>query len=111
MLSSDTSWTRCEDFGSDEDVLLRKNCARILHRFIQKVRNEPDETESLPSRTDISDLFDCRICAPHIVQVVAKKIMKPRQKGPVYLFEGDDEVTEDEAIEFVRMLNIDNAVK
>ena len=105
MLSGDTSWTAGEDFGSDDEILLRKNCARIIHRYLQKVKNEPDDTENLPSRTDIPDLFDCRICAPHIVQVVAKKIMEPRQRGPVYLFEGDDEVTEEETLEFVRIIN------
>ena len=35
LLAEDTSWTIGEDFGSDEDVLLRKNCARIIHRFLQ----------------------------------------------------------------------------
>ena len=111
MLSEDTSWTIGEDFGSDEDVLLRKNCARIIHRFLQKVMGEPDETSDLPSQDDIRDLFDCRICAPHIIQVVAKKIMKPCQRGSVRLFEGDTEVSEPEAHEYIRLININNRVK
>lgn len=99
LLSDDVSWTVGEDFGSD-DILLRKNCARIIHRYLQKVIGEPDETADLPTNADIPDLYDCRICAPHIIQVIAKGIMEPCQKGPVILFEGDAEVSDDEALLF-----------
>ena len=97
LFSEDTSWTAGEDFGGDEDILLRKNCARIIHRYLQKVAGEPDETEDLPSVTEIRDLNDCRICAPHIAQVIAKGIMEPRQKGSLILFEGNEEVTMEDA--------------
>lgn len=97
LLSEDTSWTAGEDFGGDEDILLRKNCARIIHRYLQKVAGEPDETIDLPSATEIRDLNDCRICAPHIAQVIAKGIMEPRQKGSLILFEGNEEVTIEDA--------------
>ena len=107
LLAEDTSWTIGEDFGSDEDVLLRKNCARIIHRFLQKVMGEPDATSYIPSQDDIRDLFDCRICAPHIIQVVAKNIMKPRQRGALSLFEGDAEVSEQEAHEYVGHMTAD----
>ena len=76
LLSEDTSWTAGEDFGGDEDILLRKNCARIIHRYLQKVAGEPDETIDLPSASEIRDLNDCRICAPHIAQVIAKHMNK-----------------------------------
>lgn len=104
MLSEDTSWTLGEDFGSDDDILLRKNCARIIHRYLQKVIGEPDETAGLPSPAGIPDLNDCRICAPHIAQVVAKGIMKPRKIGSIKLFEGDKEVSIEEALEFIKRI-------
>lgn len=101
LLSEDTSWTTGEDFGGDGDILLRKNCARIIHRYLQKVIGEPDETESLPSPSDIPDMNDCRICAPHIAQVIAKGIMEPREIGSIKLFEGDKEVSREEALLYI----------
>ena len=105
MLAGDYSWITGEDFGDPDDILLRKNCARILHRYLQKVMHEPDETECLPVRSDIPDLFDCRICAPHIVQVIAKGIMEPFDEGGIKLFKGDTEVTEKEAETFVSKIS------
>ena len=104
MLSEDSSWTIGEDFGEDKDILLRKNCARILHRYLQKVVKDPDATEDLPSVSDIPDINDCRICAPHIAQMIAKKIMRPNSKGSIKLFEGDKEVSENEAKGYICLI-------
>lgn len=101
LLSVDTSWTAGEDFGHESDILLRKNCARIIHRYLQKVKSEADETADLPARADIPDLFDCRICAPHIIQVVAKGIMKTCKRGGLNLFDGDAEVSGVEAERYI----------
>lgn len=95
LLSDDDSWTAGEDFGFD-DILLRKNCARIIHRYLQKVIGEPDDITDLPTNADVPDLYDCRICAPHIIQVMAKGIMEPHKRGSLLLFEGDAEVTNEE---------------
>lgn len=101
LLSEDIGWTVGEDFGNESDILLRKNCARIIHRYLQKVKSEADETADLPARADIPDLFDCRICAPHIIQVVAKGIMKTRKRGGLNLFDGDAEVSGVEAESYI----------
>ena len=101
LLSEDTSWTAGEDFGNESDILLRKNCARIIHRYLQKVACVPDETENLPSCADIPDLYDCRICAPHIIQVVAQGIMGPHETGALKLFEGEKEVVSEEAVQYI----------
>ena len=101
LMSEDTSWTTGEDFGGDEDTLLRKNCARIIHRYLQKVMNEPDETAGLPSPAGIPDMNDCRICAPHVAQVIAKGIMEPREIGSIKLFEGDKEVSREDALLYI----------
>ena len=98
LLSEEVSWTEGEDFGGNEEQLLRKNCARITHRYLQKVLDEPDEVSDLPTCRVIKDLFDCRICTPHVIQVIAKGIMYPRKRGPIWLFEGNDEVSRDEAL-------------
>ena len=102
LLSDDTSWSAGEDFGSEDNVLLRKNCARIIHRYLQKVLREPDETENLPSPVAIPDMNDCRICAPHVAQVIAKGIMEPRTRGTITLFEGKEEVRREDALQYIR---------
>ena len=104
LLSEDASWTAGEDFGHESDILLRKNCACIIHRYLQKVIGEPDETSDLPSSADIPDLYDCRICAPHIIQLIAKGMMEPRCRGVLMLFEGEAEVSEDDAVCFAERI-------
>lgn len=101
LLSVDTSWTAGEDFGPEQDILLRKHCACIIHRYLQKVIGEPDEISDLPSRADIPDLYDCRICAPHIIQVLAKGIMEPCKRGELILFDGNSEVSGVEAERYI----------
>lgn len=96
---------RGEDFGSEEEILLRKNCARILHRYLQKVMGVRDVTTGLPSYEDVRDIYDCRICAPHISQVLARGIMETRTRGNLQLFEGNREVLKEEASLYIsRML-------
>ena len=104
MISEDDSWISGEDFGAGDDILLRKNCARIIHRYLQKVLREPDEITGLPSPAEVPDLNDCRICAPHIAQVIAKGIMSPRETGPVKLFGGDWEVDADDARIYIGLM-------
>ena len=104
MISEDDSWTSGEDFGTKDDILLRKNCARIIHRYLQKVLREPDEVTDLPSPAEILDLNDCRICAPHIAQVIAKGIMSPRETGSAKLFAGDGEVDAEDARVYIRIM-------
>lgn len=102
---SGADWTAGEDFGSEDEVLLRKNCARILHRYLQKVMSVRDVTTGLPSYEDVRDIYDCRICAPHISQVLARGIMETRTWGTLQLFEGNGEVLKEEASLYIsRML-------
>lgn len=99
-------WMAGEDFGSEDEVLLRKNCARILHRYLQKVMGVRDATTELPSYEEVRDIYDCRICAPHISQVLARGIMETFPRGNLQLFEGNREVHEEEASLYIsRILN------
>lgn len=97
-----TDWTAGEDFGTEDEVLLRKNCARILHRYLQKVAGVKDLSAGLPSYEEVRDIYDCRICAPHISQVLARGIMETYTRGDIQLFEGNREVSRDDAIEYIR---------
>ena len=97
-------WTAGEDFGSSDEILLRKNCARILHRYLQKVMGVKDLSIGLPSYEDVRDIYDCRICAPHISQVLARGIMQTYTRGNLQLFEGNREVDQKEASEYIRRM-------
>lgn len=64
-----------------------------------------DVTTGLPSYEDVRDIYDCRICAPHISQVLARGIMETRTRGNLQLFEGNREVLKEEASLYIsRML-------
>lgn len=101
-----TDWTAGEDFGAEDEVLLRKNCARILHRYLQKVMRVKDLTTGLPSYEEVRDIYDCRICAPHISQVLARGIMETAARGSLRLFEGNREVRREEALEYIRRMQM-----
>jgi hypothetical protein len=101
-----TDWTAGEDFGSCTEVLLRKNCARILHRYLQKVAGVKDLSTGLPSYEEVRDIYDCRICAPHISQVLARGIMETETRGSLQLFEGNREVCREEALEYIRRMQM-----
>ena len=99
-------WTAGEDFGTEDEVLLRKNCARILHRYLQKVAGVKDLSAGLPSYEEVRDIYDCRICAPHISQVLARGIMETEERGSLQLFEGNREVRREEALEYIRRMQM-----
>ena len=54
--------------------MTRKNIVRIIHDFLRTELQEPDEIDSAPAYV-LQDLFDCRVCAGHIIQVYVKGIM------------------------------------
>ena len=102
-----TDWTAGEEFGAEGEVLLRKNCARILHRYLQKVMGVKDLTTGLPSYEEVRDIYDCRICAPHVSQILARGIMETEVRGSLQLFEGNREVSREDALEYIhRMLQV-----
>lgn len=54
--------------------LLRKDVARIVHVYLYSVLDEPDSTD-ITSSYILKDLYDCRVCTIHIMQVYTKGIM------------------------------------
>jgi len=54
--------------------MTRKKIVRIIHDFLRTELQEPDEIDSEPAYV-LQDLFDCRVCAGHIIQVYVKGIM------------------------------------
>ena len=82
-------------------VIKRKHVAKILHEYLRTELNEPDEIDSTPAYI-LQDLFDCRVCAGHIIQVYVKGIMDEitLPDGKV-IFDSEKEVSEEEMTEML----------
>ena len=88
--------TLLEDDG--DSILIRKNCAKMIHLFLQRKLHEKDEID-IKKAEEIKDLFDCRICANHIAQVYLKGIMEIDRN--MMLFNAYKEVEEKDATCYV----------
>lgn len=92
-------WLEAQDVINQEQVLLRKHAARIIHNFLRLELKERDEIDASPAYV-LRDLFDCRVCAGHIIQVYVKAIM-----GGITLTDGrmifaaEEVISEEEAEE------------
>jgi len=67
-------WLQDMDVTGREFPLVRKNAARILHEFLRIELQESDISD-ISAAYRLQDLFDCRICVSHIMQMYAKGIM------------------------------------
>ena len=67
-------WLQEQDVAEQRKPLVKKQCARIVHEFLRREQGEPDEIRSGPAGK-LQDLFDCRVCAGHVMQVYVKGIM------------------------------------
>jgi len=67
-------WLETQDIANPEQHMLRKHAARIIHNFLRLEQNEADEIDGSTAYV-LRDLFDCRVCAGHIIQVYVKGIM------------------------------------
>lgn len=83
--------------------ITRKQAAIIIHGYIKKIMEEPDETETFAA-TVLKDLYDCRVCVKHIEQVYVKGIMEPLigkeasgRMGLPVIFGGNELLSDDEA--------------
>jgi len=61
-------------FIRNDDILERRTLAVIVHEILLNILNENDETDISPA-FDLKDIFECKVCLPHIAQVFVKGIM------------------------------------
>ncbi len=80
---------------------VRKNAARMLHLYLLTVTGEPDEDWG--EYASLKDIYDCRICANAIAQVLVKGIMKLHGTGKK-IFGGDELLTEEEASQILERI-------
>ena len=90
-------WLQEQDVNGRQMPLIKKHCARIVHEFLRCEQMEPDEIDSGPAGK-LQDLFDCRVCAGHVMQVYTKGIMEGyRDNADRFIFGMDDVVTKSAA--------------
>lgn len=88
-----SGWLEQQDLTDPSAPLQGKHLARILHQFLLLVLKEPDEADVSPAYA-LKDLYDCRTCAGHVMQIYAKGIMDGYHITPsLYLFGMNDSVT------------------
>ncbi len=80
-------WLEEQDILNADKPLERRNLARILHEYLRRVRGVRDLPDITPDY-ELKDLFDCRICADHIAQVVLRGLMEPVRIGDLCIFDG-----------------------
>ena len=70
------------DFVKPEDVLERRTAAQMIHCILLKILKENDEPDITPA-FELKDIFECKVCLPHIAQVYVKGIMPAKRTGSV----------------------------
>lgn len=68
------------DLESTEDILTRRDMARITYGLLTKKYREADE-EDWSAALDLKDLYECHTCVKNIAQVYAKGIMQAKKEG------------------------------
>ena len=83
------------------EPLQRKNAARILHEYMRIELKEADVEDISPAKK-LRDLYDCRVCAKHVMQVYTKGIMEGNYlTDTLYLFEMNRGITVQEAETYI----------
>lgn len=70
----EAGWLEESDALGKSSLLERKTAARIVHQFMRNELKEADEDNTSAARK-LQDLYDCRSCAGHVMQVYTKGIM------------------------------------
>lgn len=94
-------WLEDMDIARKDAPLLKKNAARITHEFLRLEMHEPD-SEDISAAVKLRDIYDCRVCTKHIMQVVAKGIMEGYYiTDTLYLFGLNDAVTHEDMLKII----------
>ena len=94
-------WLEDMDIAGKDATLLKKNAARITHDFLRLEIHEPD-SEDISAAVKLRDLYDCRVCTKHIMQVVAKGIMEGYYiTDTLYLFSLNDAITHEDMLKII----------
>lgn len=96
-----SGWLEDMDISGKNEPLLKKNAARIVHEFMRIELQEPDH-EDVSCASKLRDLYDCRVCTKHVMQVYAKGIMRGYYAtDALYLFGMNETVREEDMSEIL----------
>lgn len=91
-----SGWLEQQDLLSPTAPLERRTIARIIHMYLCTVMDEQDEADVTVSY-QLRDLYDCRVCAGHVMQVYTKGIMDSQEHAPgLHIFGMKEAVTKEE---------------
>ena len=94
-------WLEDMDISGKNTPLLRKNAARIIHEFMRLELREPD-LDDVSCSFKLRDLYDCRVCTKHVMQIYAKEIMGGYYASDtLYLFGMNEPVSMTEMAEII----------
>lgn len=94
-------WLQEQDISGRQQPLQKKHCARIIHEFLRHEQKEPDEIDSGPAGK-LQDLFDCRVCVGHVMQVYSKGIMEGyHNQDKRYVFGMENYVSNEQAEQII----------
>ena len=97
-------WLEEQDVTGRSELCSRKTAARILHRYLQIREREPDEQDTAEA-LKLQDLFDCRVCTGHVMQVYVKGIIEGyRNQDDRLIFGMENPVSEQECAEIYKKL-------
>lgn len=68
-------WLEDQDEMMADSFLDKRTCARILHQFMVIELKIPD-LENVGNAFSLKDIYTCRVCTNHVVQVFARQIME-----------------------------------
>ncbi len=101
-------WLEDQDVTGKNLLLERRNAARIIHQFMLKELKEADEADS-GAATKLQDLYECRSCVGHVMQVYVKGIMDGHtDNAGHFIFGMREQVSVAECSEIVeRLFNVE----
>lgn len=89
-------WIEAQEVTHKDALLDRKTAARILHQFLRRELLEDDEMECREA-SSLQDLYACRVCVSHVMQVYVKGIMDGyRDAFGRFIFGMNDKISEEE---------------
>ncbi|MCR4793174.1 MAG: hypothetical protein K5871_10505 [Lachnospiraceae bacterium] len=105
----DEGWIEARDIPECTWPIKRKDAARILHMYMQRIRGASDLADISPAGV-LLDLYDCRTCVNHIAQVFLHgwmdEVIIPSGEKTVRIFDSEASVKKAELLDIKRRIRV-----
>jgi len=92
-----SGWLEEQDELYAELEIERRNLARIIHEFL-RIECGIKDIRDWSNAKRLVDLYDCKVCAKHVAQVVEAGIMPPKETNRFRLL---DRVSNEEILSYI----------